>query len=718
MVASQQILKTNDPILNRSIEEVKNDRSDDPVAEFANQKRWVALRDSLIDFSDETNKLVKISEQNPEMTSTVLAQLPTFGDHLNNIEGNKFYASNSETDSNAPVGVKVQRLVGTALTEFGNQVKNEVSNRINYYASAGLSDSDLANSQQKLDIVYRGIYVINQQSQTSERLINYTDEIDDPTKILFIDMDMMYSYSGNLYLKENYKNRPARTYVQFTPKDYDLSQFAPAHGAVNEFGTNFNNNKFAELTWSPADYSDVSGYDIYYKPMPDAFEQNIGAKTHHVSAIIQKKLTKDQTAFVVPDAATFKPNNADYAYLSADKVQGEVYFDGPATTIVTPDVKGVKVQLGQTIHALVDSTLQFELNGGDEGGITIPKNTEFVLPDKYTQPVDLAVIGGGVEVIDPKLQATHQRLFNGMKLDFDDQLYSENGGSASVNILHDSYVRLNDGEDLLIKQLTAPDAPDLQIKMPNGFYYAKLYSFDTLGRRSTGTEAQLLAPSICADKQAPLTNGGPSERSVPILKQFEINASNSFDPNSEITDYWIDTDLNTDSDHDGDPTDDKDIDNGNNPKFVLGPYTTLDQRKIQLNVSNEANYSSGQEMTIDVYVPGITLDPLDKTLTSIKGKLSTKDSGEPISIFRSRHGNLTKVITKSADANGKYITDVNGEFAVNDLNLNDNLVIKDPNGNVVAQLDQNSGRMVSNADGYIIEVLPAKMAKYFSLFIW
>lgn len=68
-----------------------------------------------------------------------------------------------------------------------------------------------------------------------------------------------------------------------------------------------------------------------------------------------------------------------------------------------------------------------------------------------------------------------------------------------------------------------------------------------------------------------------------------IDASKSFDTEGEITSYYLDTDLNVDSDGDGDPTDDKNLGRDqniaidsdgdgipnnelNNPLFTLGPY--------------------------------------------------------------------------------------------------------------------------------------------------
>lgn len=737
--ASQKLLAENDPLLHKPIAEIKAGRADEPAPDNENQQRLIGMRDALIAYSDQSNQLVDQLGKLKDLQNagTMFAQLPQLSSYLPpvkigaetvNSDAQKVYAdlnASSSGSSKTPVTVALQN---DSLKELGDSIKQNLFGSSKLLADISLPDVPPSPGYSSPQVVTKGIFVINQQNKTNEKLINYTDELDQPSKLMFIDMDndkdndIVYSYGGNIYLKENYKNSPERTFIGGPAEIKDLDNFIPVHNAVNGFASNYNNNKAVEMIWDPAKYDNLSGYEMEYKIAPDGFTQNLNMKTHRVGMIVEPQ---QKTPILIPDEATFKPDKVESAYLSAESVNGDIFFDGKARTVIVPEVTQAKVQTGQIIHALAQSTLTFDLNGVDQGGITLNQNSEFQLPIKYTNPVNIHVTNGAVEIIDPNKVINHQRLFNGMAIDYEDKLISQNGGYAMIRLGDGSYVRINGGEDLILKSIDSPGSPTTQMVIPNGFYYGKIYSFDQIGNRSTAAPITLMAPSICADKVPPLPNAGPSERKVAIFKKLVIDGSKSFDADSKINAYWLDTDLNVDSDKDGDPTNDKDMGHDLNvnsdyngdgiknndlddPNFTLGPYQNLDEHKVKLNVQDESGNVSGQEITIKVYVPTVTLADADASEGVVRGKVDPAENDIPISLFRERSGIKSKMVTKAADLNGKYLTNANGEFAVADLNLDDTLIIKNAKGEVIGQINPKTGRIVLTNKDYSTQVLPAE----------
>ncbi|HMR01312.1 MAG TPA: S-layer homology domain-containing protein, partial [Candidatus Gracilibacteria bacterium] len=313
-----------------------------------------------------------------------------------------------------------------------------------------------------------------------------------------------------------------------------------------------------------------------------------------------------------------------------------------------------------------------------------------------------------------------------MMIDFGSTLKSVDGGTGTVRLLDGSYLRLFAGEELYVEQLLSNDSPTANLTVPNGFYYARIQAFDRLGRRSTMSSTALMAPSICADDQRPFPNAGATEKQIAIFKPLEIDASGSFDTQGDIIGYWIDTNLEIDDDNDGDPTNDRNLGNDLNvlvdfdgdgdpandlddPHFVLGPYGDLDQRKVKLNVMDEALNVAGQEITISIYVPEISLDSSAAESGTISGSTDPAESEIPVSVLRDRMGVIEKIVTDSADENGKYFTNESGEFEILDLNLDDTLVIKNDAGEAIGEINPETGRIVLYDDDYRIDVLPAEI---------
>jgi uncharacterized repeat protein (TIGR01451 family) len=738
----QDMLALSDPILNRPLAEIKAGRASDYPAEFEIQKKMTAMRDSLIAYNDDQDTVMNelLSASDGEEYARILAGMPTIDAYI----GDAGYGATDRAiasitpaaESRPEKTATTVKLEGSLLEDFAAGVLAGLTEKKRLIADISMPDVPSTPGTTGSTPSYVGIYVYNAATGSNERLMNYTDEADQPSKLMFIDMDndgdndIMYSYGGNIYLKENYKLYPAaeyNSYVGDPPQTVDLDAYIPALPAINGFSSNYNNNRSVEMMWTPSQDPDVSGYEISYRLVPDAFTQKLNSKDHRVTAVIQSPLSETP----IPEDATFKPERLEKDYMTAENVNGDVYFDGTKRIFLVANATPVDTVPGQVIHTLAQSTMSFTSAGSAAGELTLPANAAFTVSSSFTSGLTVSVNNGAVEIIDPEKTETRQKLVNGMRVDYDTTLISENGGSAMVRMGDGSYARLDPNGELTLKLLESAASPSVKFVIPNGFYYARINAFkktaDGSGRfTGTSSTITLMAPSLCADKQGPLPNAGPAERTVSIFKELEIDAVKSFDANGEIIAYWMDTDLAKDNNMDGDAGNDKDLGNdlditkdfdgdgkANNdlddPVFKLGPYNDLNERKVKLNVMDEAGNVSGQEITIRIFVPEVTI--ADSTAESgvIRGSIAPVDKDIPVSVLRNRDGLISKIKTASANPYGKYLTDIAGEFEVGDLNLKDTIIIKNSEGEAIGEINAQTGRIVLYDDSYSLEVLPAEL---------
>lgn len=782
LVATQRYLAKDDPLLNRSIDDVKAGILKEDAPQYDSQRRIAKLRNALIAYTDEYKNIsAKLGDgSNYDESVRMLAQAGSLNDYLGNqdLDGQRFYASTDlggeKNGSSSPVVVGME-LANEAFDSFVGDLKDHFKQRLPLIADSGsLPDVPATPGSNGMPVQAKGIFIYNADLGVYERLINYTAEADSPSQLLFLDVDndgdqeAIYSYGSNIYMKENYQKAPPKTYYAGVPLDKDLSAIVPPAPAVNGFVSNYSNNKSVDLVWKAPTETDVSGYQIVYKLAPDAFTQNVIPVTHKVAVMVQAAVQLAAQGKVVAAKGTYQMNGAapendsapeggiletqpdseislDFGsygkvsvppsttikvpsltapVMTVQDVNGDIFFDGLQRTLVIPGGSGFALKAGEKIHTLLPTQFTITVNGLPQGQYTLPANVVMLTPEDTADGVLLNVAVGGVEIIDPEKTATHQKVINGLLFDYDTQLTSE-GGSARINMADGSYVRIESREDLLLKKLESPKEPGITFKIPNGFYYGKIQSFNHLGSLSTATAIQLMAPSLCADKQGPLPNGGPSERTTYIFKALTIDSSKSFDTNSNVIAYYVDTDLSLDTDKDGNPTNDKNVGHdkdvtndsdfdgtANNdlddPVFKLGPYQDLNDRKVMLNVVDESLNVSQQEITIHVVVPGITLSQDAATTGTAPGNLDVKESDLPVALIRDRGGVITPVVTKTADEHGKYFTDEKGEFKIGDMNLKDTIVIKNEKGEVIGEIDPKTGRIILKDPNYEIIVLPAE----------
>jgi len=295
----------------------------------------------------------------------------------------------------------------------------------------------------------------------------------------------------------------------------------------------------------------------------------------------------------------------------------------------------------------------------------------------------------------------------------------------SINLLNTLGIDVPTDDKPNESVIELPDAETTNITMKNlenGNYYADVFAIDTNGERSLVSNSTIVAPQICAVKDPPMPAIDTNYR-VPIMKDILIDASNSFDMNTKITDYYVETVpyVNGTKKITEFPKIMKN--QQGKPLFRIGPFINEGDpgdHEFILHVINEAGYSSAEHFTITVFVPEISLDGVFSTSSVATGNTTPLVDTMPFSLMRNRYVYRTydqklklapryeKVKTKSIDKLGKYYTTNDGSYEINDFNLEDMILVENKDGKVIAEINPKTGDIGGLQTGYSTSVEAAR----------
>lgn len=716
LAASNITLNSNNPLLNRSIEDLDavdvNGQLAKLGSEFGETRKLAGLRENLLAYVKDQNTVYDKLEGSEDLNgfATMIAQVDGLEDTL------------------VKAGYAEKRIIAdNGVVEGGEKLYAAIPS-----LSDALANSGLDSSRQNKPIV-KGVFVYNENEQQNSKVLNYEGELSLPSTINFIDSDgdndedLLLSFGGNIYLKENYKNNGSvPVYYGGQPLVKEILDYIPAAGSVKGFVSSFDGNSQVEMEWVPVVSERLMGYEIIYGRTLGGILS--GLNTAGLNKLVY--LADGERVFgevtlaegevrpqILPDSRIYN--------LSAEAIQGEVLFDGPEQLVLAAGGQRVKVEGNMSIYTTAGADMRMFVGGADQGVVKLQPKELMEFSSGFAANLEIQVSSGSVVLINENKVVGGQKLFSGAKIELDLKYQSANNGSALIRLPGDGYTRVDAGQSLVINTLEDPTETRVTVEIDNGFYYATIRSFDQTGFRSTSSPSIVLAPNICADRQTPMAIGGPSTREVAIFKKLEIDATKSFDVFGQIVSYYLDTDLTVDSNNDGNPTNDKNLGRDLNitldtdgdgvvnndlsdPRLFVGPYKDLSERKVMLNVIDQTGNIGQQEITIKVYVPAITLSEESATPGEIKGAVDPEEGEIPVSILRDRMGVIEQLKTSSASPNGKYYTNADGEFVIEDLNLDDTVVVKNSAGEIIAEIDPLTGRIILKNPLYKLEARPAE----------
>ncbi len=408
---------------------------------------------------------------------------------------------------------------------------------------------------------------------------------------------------------------------------------------------------------------------------------------------------------------------ADSSILAQATITGKQRF---MTTTATGTV-----QEGDLIHMVEPSTLQAKNSNGDVlMEISQTAHSLFTVPNGLPTDVIFYVSTGKVEVIRQASTKIEQKLVDGGMIDVKDFVTVYKGDMALMHSNSLAQVKVSANQNFALYKAIDPQKPTAEIEILNGNYYASMRSLLKNNTRGTSALSTIIAPQSCGDKSAPYINVGATEKSIAVFQSASVNASASFDTAGKVVAYYADTNLEVDSDGNGNKTDDKDLfsDDPNknldtacfkdkkmdNPVFNFGPYNEPGEYKVKIYAIDQSCNINSQEIIIKVFVPDIYLDTTSARGGILSGHIEPPLPNVPIRFIRDRKPPLENFSTASADENGIYYTNSLGEFEVADLQKENIITVSDDSDEEIAEVDPYTGDLEFKKGGYSLQILPAR----------
>ena len=223
----------------------------------------------------------------------------------------------------------------------------------------------------------------------------------------------------------------------------------------------------------------------------------------------------------------------------------------------------------------------------------------------------------------------------------------------------------------------------------------------------------------CSDDTLPQVNlGAQNNKNIDVIvyQPIEINATNSSDNAGSVIGYFIDRNLTVDSNNDGNPRNDRDLTGDADPEvdtdfdgnpandpsvgsFRLQAYDKVGSHLIGVGVIDEAGNEQIEEITINVTLPQITISQV--TANSISGYITPAVPNIPLELVRKRAGQVE--VIANMDSESQLKTDRSGRFVLDNLESTDIVVVKDQNGDVIAEINNQTGN-IGTANGATVKV--------------
>jgi hypothetical protein len=655
-------------------------------------------------------------------------------------------------------------------------------------------------------VIDRGIFIYNSASGVNEKLIRNLSDLDSKSTVKFVDFDkdsdedVILTFGGDLYVKENYRASSAKTYVREIPLVFaNLNSLHSYPTQINGFSTVLNSARSVDLTWGKASYP-VKGYEIaidgdqkmgvhllsdasfnssLISKVPSRFQINgsaafkvNGQETNNREFDVNSKVeSTGNLTLNFDDSSVIKLGNDSFFEVSdinerVIRLGGEVeisesggksfflqkgmiinvesgqailkFQNGRETTLSTgshfinevinsprklsqlsgkiqvmtgsrvqmsPASATLEIQSTNQIHALKDSI--FILKSEQSSARHTLKQGEIMLAGLVDGLEPLIIMESGeIEIIDPKAEKKLIDAYPQMSLELGDKIFVANGYYADLNYGGGSDLRID--RDTLLDELLDFENPSYNLKIENGNYQARIRAING-GSGGVFSPKITLSPSICADKIPPIISGVSDKMQVSIYKSLIVDLSKSSDDSGEIASYYLDNDLDFDSDGDLDPANDAVIfGRKENPSLInIGPFLSPETKKIKAFVEDEAGNIAAAEIEIEVIVPDVEILEVSKEKNIVKGQISIDEDQIPIALIRERNGQIKLIKTPSANTQSKYFTNNSGEFQINDLNTEKIIDVRNSKGELIAEINSLTGQVRLVDNSMSIEVLPA-----------
>lgn len=564
---------------------------------------------------------------------------------------------------------------------------------------------------------YTWIYVL--ENWKSYRLFDYIDEVtwkEQTTSTDFDkdwDEDLLYFVNNTLYLKENFDKESQKNYTYSAPIVLDSSDnkflknnfIESVNNAVeSDISNSIINISFSELQ-NINNYR-LSYFDIVDKSFNLEREENSSRKNKHVVDWIANSdniTLIDENNFYIKRkdiASIFRVWNFRWLEMKTKKLKS-----------IKEDLKTWKTvtlsSWARLYSWLSILDINYKFNDSDEifklrlePNTNIEAKQDIIITwvtnwDWYVNTWEDIVL-----TWDDISKMWWQPLLFETEITFI-------GNKSDLGI--DSYIDLKyyDNSDFRIdfNKIYSWELYDLWLKSdsylfsvnkPNDYYYAKINAFKN-NVLWTSTEQLLLSPQLKADKNKP--DISLNSIKIPIYQELNIDITGNITEDSWIDwlqKIFIDFDLDVDSNWDLNTKNDDDSSPVLNIfkkdwKIFLKAwkFTTLQKKKIWVNIVDENWNIWYKEVDFEVYSPIPEIQSYD--WVTISWKISEELSNEPISFYRFRAWNLSKLWDEKE--NILVYTNDKWEFSLNSWTFRWGLTIKDTSWKEIASVSEKTWKI-------------------------
>lgn len=624
----------------------------------------------------------------------------------------------------------VQNKILAANIDIGTT--GTVSNNTSAFSSQATCNLTWAKGQ---EYDYEWLYVVEQW--ISYRLFDYTDQLEWDEEVQVIDFDrdgdddLLYRIKGEIFLKKNLKNKNDKMHLD--------DGWVVLFPSQNKF---FNGDVFYEAINGAKEAEVSNGYinfafDAPTNPQVDAFRLEFYTRVDKSTQEGNNGYTPEWIkkhiidAFVDDKNTLFDEETNDYmTYYSLWRISsiGEL----PWVILETKSFQNIEEILEETGKVNISSTstlytaqswvrIEYQVSWTDTINHTYIEKFHSI---QFKEPITIITIDWPLYRIggeSTRYEGQDILRFVGMPLLPDTKIFVEDDQRVynERNHLDITYYD-NSTLALDLQTIESYEVYNLgftsnhyliRTQKPNDFYYARIMAFKD-GIFGTKSKQILLSPQKEADVYPPEINISWTIR-LPVYQKKTFDFTESiYEPEwiTAINDFFIDFNLEIDSDGDGDPKNDRDMENISIQKTLnalrvsFGPYDSLFKKKIGIWASDMNDNTAYKEIVFEVYSPTPNITGMEEG--TILWVLDERLQEEPVNIYRYRGGIISKIL----DVNdGEKVLTYSWwiyDFEAEKLIEGDGVAIE-YNGTKIATIDEYTGYIHLTPWLYSVFVSPA-----------
>jgi len=538
------------------------------------------------------------------------------------------------------------------------------------------------------EYVYDGIYVL--QDTKNYRLFDYIDLLRWDEEITLIDSDndedddVLYLMNNTLYIKENRKNTADVSYITVPPlilssSDNKFYNWDTYYEAINWFEESSVSDGYMNVIFDSPTDTRIQNFKMVYHTIVDRY-LDLGdsyvpseVETHVVDAFADIDDRNQTTEY---DDYSLTPSFATLSYAWATRW---VKLTNEKLINLRDDLQnGILVTLtsSKEIYAW-DSwfALSYRIWKDIEKSVNVSAYQKL----SFSQPVEVLSLTGNAYIslgINEDIRNTDIIDYIGMPLlpgasisfDWNKELLTEND---HIDIRYydgsETFLDFRDVASYTFYDLWESSSEQYTIRqsVENDFYYARILWFNS-SVNSTLSQQILLSPQTQADSLAPELALNQKIR-IPVYQEQDVDLTPYIYEDSwfsGISDVWVDFDLATDSDWDGDASNDDDSENlfitqtSARISLRFGPFDEIFEKDITISLKDDNDNITTKKVPFEVYPPVPNI--IDVVDTNIIWIIDEDLLDEPVRLYRYRWWEIQKL--QSEDGLDVIQTDIDWNF--------------------------------------------------------